>query len=128
VRDATRAQTKELETEEMEFPIACRAIRAVIEQDYLKLNGVNQAAHHGGDLTGPSVCNLMSKADLIFGGIKEFLLSKTLGVLEAEIIDRCDRTATCLTLFDGLFSSIYKTTERVIEDFEGALAEARDFS
>jgi hypothetical protein len=63
-------------------------------------------------MTGPSVGNLMSKTDLIFRGIKEFLLSKTLGVQEAEIIDCCDCTATCLTLFDGLFSSIYKTTSQ----------------
>jgi hypothetical protein len=34
VRDVARAQKKELETEEKEFPMACRAIRAVIEQDY----------------------------------------------------------------------------------------------
>jgi hypothetical protein len=69
----------------------------------------------------------MSKADLIFGGIKEYLISKSL-VEEAEIIDQCDRTATCLTLFDGLFSSIYKTTEQANKDFDGALAEANDFS
>jgi hypothetical protein len=61
--------------------MTCRAICAVIEQDYLKPNGVDRAAHHGGDPAGPSVRNLMSKADvMIFGGIKEFLLSKTLGV------------------------------------------------
>jgi hypothetical protein len=71
----------------------------------------------------------MSKADVIFGGIKEYLLlSKTLGVEEAEIINHCDCTATCFTLFDGLFISIYKTTKHVNEDFEGTLAEARDFS
>jgi hypothetical protein len=128
VRDAARAQKKELESEEKEFPMASRAIREVIEQDYLKPNGVDRAAHHGGDLTGPSVRNLMSKSDVIFGGIKEYLISKALGVPEAEIIDRCDRTATCLTLFDGLFSSIYTTTEQVNEDFEGTLAEARDYS
>jgi hypothetical protein len=128
VRDAARAQKKELEAEEKEYPMASRAIRAVIEQDYLKPNGVDRAAHHGGDLTGPSVRNLMSKADLIFGGIKAFLLSKTSVALEAEIVSRCDRTAACLTLFDGLFSSIYKTTEQVNDDVEGTMAEARDFS
>jgi hypothetical protein len=48
--------------------------------------------------------------------------------LEAEIIDCCDCTATCLTLFDGLFSSIYKTTEQVNDNVEGTMAEARDFS
>jgi hypothetical protein len=127
VRDAAKEKKKLLEAEEKEFPMASRAVRAVIEQDFLKPNGVDRAAHHGGDLTGPSVRNLMSKADLIFGGIKEYLISKTL-VEEEEIIDRCNRTATCLTLFDGLFSSIYKTTEQVNEDFEGALAEARDFA
>ena len=67
VRDAARVQKKLLETAEKEFPMASRAIRAVIEQDYLKPNGVDRAAHHGGDLTGPSVRNLMSKADEIFG-------------------------------------------------------------
>jgi hypothetical protein len=61
----------------------------------------------------------MSEAGVIFGGIKEYLLSKTLGVQEAEIIDCCDCTVTCLTLFDGLFSSIYKTTKQGNEDFKG---------
>jgi hypothetical protein len=128
VRDAAKTLKKELESEEKEFPMVSRAIRAVIEQDYLKPNGVDRAAHHGGDLTGPSVRNLMSKADVIFGGIKDMLLSKNLGVPDAEIIDRCERTATCLTLFDGLFSSVYKTTEQINLDFEGTLAEARDFA
>jgi hypothetical protein len=128
VRDAAREQKKELEREEKEFPMACRAIRAVIEQDYLKPHGVDRAAHHGGDLTGPSVRNLMSKSEVIFGGIKEFLLSKTLLPQQAEIIDRCDRTATCLTLFDGLFSCIYKTTEQVDEDFDGAMAEVKEYA
>jgi hypothetical protein len=128
VRDAAKEKKKLLEAEEKEFPMASRAVQAVIKQDYLKNpNGVNQAAHRGGNLTGLSVRNLMSKANLIFGGIKEYLLLKTL-VQEAKIIDRCDRTATCLTLFDGLFSSVYKTTEQVHKDFEGAMAEPRDFS
>jgi hypothetical protein len=69
----------------------------------------------------------LSKVDLIFGGIKEYLISKTL-VEEAQIINRCDQTATCLTLLDGLFSNIYKTTEQVNKDFDGSLAEANNFS
>jgi molybdate-binding protein len=43
-------------------------------------------------------------------------------------LDQFDWTATCLTLFDDLISSIDKTTEQVNEDLEGALAEGRDFS
>jgi hypothetical protein len=70
----------------------------------------------------------MSKADLIFGRIKKFLLLKTLGMLEAKIIDRCGCTVTCLTLYNGRFSSIYKTTEQVNDNFEGTMTEARDFS
>jgi hypothetical protein len=78
VRDAAKEKKKLLEAEEKEFPMASRAVRSIIEQDFLKPNKVDQAAHHGGDLTGPSVRNLMSKAGLIFGGIKEYLISKTL--------------------------------------------------
>ena len=70
----------------------------------------------------------MSKADLIFGSIKEFLLSKTLDAQEAEIINQCDCMATCFSLFDGLISNIYKTLEQVNADLEGTLAEARDFA
>jgi hypothetical protein len=33
-----------------------------------------------------------------------------------------------LTLFDGLISSIYKTTEQVNKNLEGTLAEVREFS
>jgi hypothetical protein len=69
----------------------------------------------------------MSKAGVIFGGIKAFLITKTLGVLQAKIIDPCDQTATCLTLFDILISSIYKLTKQMDKDFEGTLTEARDF-
>jgi hypothetical protein len=133
VRATARAQKTILATNEKEFPMASRRIRGVIEQDHLKPNGVDRAAHHGGDLTGPSVRNLMSKADAIFGGIKEFLLaeavnSETLGAQAEEIINRCDCTATCLILFDGLISQIYKTSEQVEADLEGTLAQTRDFS
>ena len=134
VRDAARAKKKLLETEEKDFPMASRAIRAVIEQDHLKPNGVDRAAHHGGDLTGPSVQNLMRKADAIFEGIKEFLIAEILasnttsGAQEVEIADRCDRTAMCLKLFDGLISITYKTSEQVNEDLEGTLANATDYS
>jgi hypothetical protein len=67
VRDAAKEKKKLLEAEEKEFPMASRAVRAVIEQDFLKPTGVDRAAHHEGDLTGPSVRNLMSKADLVAG-------------------------------------------------------------
>jgi hypothetical protein len=75
----------------------------------------------------------MSKADAIFGGIKEFILaeavnSETSGAQAEEIINRCDHTATCLILFDGLISQIYKTLEQVEADLEGTLAQTRDFS
>ena len=82
VRDAARVQKELLETEE-KFPMALWPICAVIEQDYLKPHGDDQGAHHGGDLNRPSVYNLMSKADIIFGGINEFLLFKTLDAQEA---------------------------------------------
>jgi hypothetical protein len=36
VRDAAKAQKKQLETEEKKFPMVSRATRAVIKQDYLK--------------------------------------------------------------------------------------------
>jgi hypothetical protein len=128
VREQGRAQKRHLETEEKEFPMASRRLRSVIEQDHLKPHGIDRAAHHGGDLTGPSVRNLMSNAEVIFGGIKKFLIDETLGDQEAEIINRCDRTATCLSLFDGLISHIYKTSEQVKADPEGTLAKAKEFS
>ena len=55
-------------------------------------------------------------------------LNTTSGAQEAEIADGCDWSATCLKVFDGFISYIYKTSEQVNEDVKGTMAKAMDYS
>jgi lipid II:glycine glycyltransferase (peptidoglycan interpeptide bridge formation enzyme) len=62
VRDAARAQKKELETEEKEYPMASRAIGAVIEQDYFKKAQWSQPSCTGSKVKHPSSTTRSLKA------------------------------------------------------------------
>jgi len=46
-----------------------RELCAEIESCFLEPYGVGRGAHHGGDLTGPSVKALMANAGEIFDGL-----------------------------------------------------------
>ena len=63
-----------MDAEEKKFGGKDRWLRARIENEILKLNGVDRAAHHGGDFTGRSVKNMMANVDVIFQELENLLL------------------------------------------------------
>ncbi len=88
-----------------------RELRAEIESSFLEAYGVGRGAHHGGDLTGPSVKALMANAGEIFDGLESYLtfvmdMQELPDALQEQVTARTRVYKNCLQNFDGVFSLI----------------------
>jgi len=89
-----------------------RELHAEIESCFLEPYGVGHGAHHGGDLTGPSVKALMANAEEIFDGLESYLMFHMDAVesfpeeLKEQVVARMHVYKNCLQNFDGVFSVI----------------------
>ena len=79
----------------------------------LRKHGIDRAAHHGGELTGPFLRKLSENAEKIFQDLKQCLLEAIEGDAQGdathqasadEICTMCDKCAELYILFDGLFA------------------------
>lgn len=120
-----------LKLEEDAFPKKDRWVRAELEHTFLRPYGIERAAHHGGDVTGPGIRRLMENGKEIFDKIAVFLdgiakenrLSKE---VREQIQMRMELFGTCLQQFDGFFSRVRKRTSE-IEDLPKLVEEARAY-
>jgi len=89
-----------------------REMHAEIESCFLEPYGIGHGAHHGGDLTSPSVKALMANASDIFDGLESYLtfcIDTGNSVAEALQEQNDMRTCVyknCLQNFDGVFSLV----------------------
>jgi hypothetical protein len=119
---------KHLESVSALFKTKDKKLRAEIET-ILKAYGIDQGAHHGGDMVGNSCKKFLSHSTSIMGEIKELLCTvgedsqMTHGAI-MRIQTRCDVTASLLTNYDGFFSRLRLAKEDYTSD---TVEEARTF-
>ena len=107
------AETKQnVKAVEGRYSMKDRELRAEIESCFMEPYGVGHGAHHGGDLTGPSVKALMANAGEIFDGLKSYLMFCMDAVesfpqqLKKQVVARTHVYKNCLQNFDGIFSVV----------------------
>jgi len=107
------AETKRnVKVVEARYSMKDRELRAEIESCFLEPYGVGRGAHHGGDLTGPSVKALMANAGEIFDGLESYLMFRMDAVeafpeeLKEQVVARTRVYKNGLQNFDGVFSVV----------------------
>jgi hypothetical protein len=120
------AAKEHLDCVNSQFKTKDKQLRAKIEA-ILKTYGIDQGAHHGGDMVGNSCRKYLMNSESIMSQIKELLclvgeesgMSRT-GIMELQ--KRCDTTASLLTHYDGFFSRMRIPKEEVTDT---SIEEAR---
>jgi len=81
-----------------------------VESCFLEPYGIGHSAHHGGDLTGPSVKVLMANAGEIFDGLESYLTfhidtgNSVAEALQEQVVASTHAYKNCLQNIDGVFS------------------------